>query len=547
MKKNTNKLLTVLLLISSFLLISCQKDDPNYLWLLALANPGTVDAVPGDQPLNLDVVTNTGTDANILNNTTTVTLNIVVDSASPQDSINITVSDPNAKKGDPSILYTVSPNTSGNTTPAGVYSLTGTFNIDKATNQVYVDVVYNGTPLHLIVDLTPPNVINVYLSLKLSAVITVNTNPNPNPNPNPEPEPEPEPEPVVDSDGDGIADTVDAYPNDPDRASVIKFPSESDSYTIAYEDHYNRSKEKHHRDRNHEHHGVNGLLNSAKIDFNDYVAKVSGEADLNAAGEVVRVRMNAQHLAGAMHVKGGYHHDDDDNDETSHTAEYKYKNHHKRSHEHGNHGHGDSHHRTHAGSHVGGHHGDNHSHHHSGNGCRNKNAYDGYYLKINIPVSASYEMNRSGGRISSEVISSGGEFLPLESFELLPSSRDTIASSNTKAGEVFQPGMISSVEFILETPAAVSLLGTFPYDIYISYKKGKREVHLPGYVLDEDGKDPFLASNGFRWAIVVEGDWKWPLEHVNIHSAYPDFYEWYTSSPDLSWFVNSVIDLVYSR
>lgn len=75
-----------------------------------------------------------------------------------------------------------------------------------------------------------------------------------------------------DADGDGFADTVDAYPDDPSRATKVVTPAGS----IAFEDLY---------------------PSAGDSDFNDYVLYVENEQDLNAAGKVVRIRGKYTHIA----------------------------------------------------------------------------------------------------------------------------------------------------------------------------------------------------------------------------------------------------------
>ncbi|MEQ8352998.1 MAG: LruC domain-containing protein [Leptospiraceae bacterium] len=90
---------------------------------------------------------------------------------------------------------------------------------------------------------------------------------------------------VADADNDGISDENDAYPNDPDRATIVKLPS-ADGLVVAYEDLY---------------------PSPGDADFNDYVVKVYHEIDLNSAGKVVRLRGVYQHLARGAGYKHTLH------------------------------------------------------------------------------------------------------------------------------------------------------------------------------------------------------------------------------------------------
>ncbi|EMJ56820.1 putative lipoprotein [Leptospira interrogans serovar Valbuzzi str. Duyster] len=73
----------------------------------------------------------------------------------------------------------------------------------------------------------------------------------------------------------GIPDTLDTYPQDPTRSSLIRIPAEGVS-TVAYEDLYPSAED---------------------ADLNDYVLHIHNEEDLNAAGDVIRLRGTYQHVA----------------------------------------------------------------------------------------------------------------------------------------------------------------------------------------------------------------------------------------------------------
>ncbi len=86
---------------------------------------------------------------------------------------------------------------------------------------------------------------------------------------------------LPDADGDGVPDSIDHFPNDPDLATRLLFPSRG-RYTVAYEDLY----------------PVKG-----DADFNDYVVQVRHVEELNANGEVVRLRASYRHAARAAGYK----------------------------------------------------------------------------------------------------------------------------------------------------------------------------------------------------------------------------------------------------
>jgi hypothetical protein len=336
--------------------------------------------------------------------------------------------------------------------------ITGNLTLDKSTNEVLVTAEYNGQLYEKKFSVIRTGRFKIGIVLDGTIIATV----------------------PVDTDGDGVPDEGDAYPEDPSRAFIVRYPSDSriGYYTLAFENHHDDDEgedESHSRD----------------VDFNDYVVRVNGEADLNAKGKVVRVRMNTLHVAG-----GACHEDHDDHEEHGDRKDLRGED------------------RDHSRS---------KKDHEDHDECQGEK---GFRLLVNLPFAADFTLLRKDpvGNTISEV---PGTLASVTGFELLPSSTLTIGSMNTRASDPFVTGMGASVEFVLSTPVENTL--SFPYDLHASYKKGKREIHLPGNVFDTTGKDLYLSSNGFRSALLLPGQWKWSLEDVNVHEAYPGFAGWYKS------------------
>jgi LruC domain-containing protein len=114
----------------------------------------------------------------------------------------------------------------------------------------------------------------------------------------------------------------------------------------------------------------------------------------------------------------------------------------------------------------------------------------------------------------------------------------------------FLPGYIAKTTIKFTTPVRRDVLGSSPYDIYASVSTGK-DIHLPGKYL-VNGKDPYLDSTGFPWAILVPGDFKWPklqiLPAATIYNSYPNFGTWATSkgTKNTDWYKNYDGSKVYT-
>jgi LruC domain-containing protein len=310
-------------------------------------------------------------------------------------------------------------------------NVSGRFTVNATTNEVYLIVTYNGQTIKTKLD--------IKFSSQFTRVINFEVLSTPIP--------------IVDSDSDGVADEEDFYPNDPSRASKINYPS-TGYYTVAYEDLFPK-------------------LGDA--DFNDYVVRVRYEEDLNATGNVVRIRGYYQHVA-----KGaGYDH----------------------------------------------------------------------LLKLNIPdignVDYTLKNLTSDGIIEKEISFSNVE---AKGIELFPSSKLTIPKSNTALNSSFQIGKKSEIEVILKAPVSKTILSSVPYDLFLYVMNTKKEIHFAGKYFDAAGEDIYLDVNGFPWAVMIPGDWKWPYEKFNIHAAYPTFENWYKSKGSLNadWYNFPNLSQVFS-
>jgi LruC domain-containing protein len=264
----------IILFTLLFILVGCSsKQDPNYLWLVGLvqntqaagvgepgattpnvpANP-SAPAPTGTQNFTMTVSDNTGSPTDFIFDTTkTLTLSVIAyDFAEhPATGALIQISDTN----DPdnfSTLFQAVTDTSGN--------VTGSFTVNSTASQVFLLITYQGVEYRALVDIK-----GVYSVKRTMYMIGVSQHVT-----------------IVDTDKDGVADADDAYPDDPTRSAKIKYPT-SGYYTVSFEDLYPKQGD---------------------ADFNDYSVRVRYEEDLDARGEVVRVRGYYQHVA-----KGaGYNH-----------------------------------------------------------------------------------------------------------------------------------------------------------------------------------------------------------------------------------------------
>jgi len=222
--------------------------------------------------------------------------------------------------------------------------------------------------------------------------------------------------------------------------------------------------------------GVNTLAfedlfpKAGDADLNDYVAFFSFEEDLNSQGQVVSIRGFFQHVARGA----GY----------SHTLN----------------------------------------------------------LRMGVNTGAKLEMVTSKVNRNNAVVDETRREINLSAsdldngFQILGSSRNTIPIANSSASHAnnLAFGDFVNFELTFDTPVSRQSLGGAPYDVFLYVENTKHRIHMPNRYFDANGKDRFLDPNGFPWAIVIPGKWKWQLEKQDIRNpsqtGYADFMSWVNSS-----------------
>ncbi|TGK33850.1 LruC domain-containing protein [Leptospira gomenensis] len=300
--------------------------------------------------------------------------------------------------------------------------VSGTVTVETSVGQITLEISTNGESITNIINLI--NVIGIDREIKYEILLPAVALP-------------------TDSDADGIPDSLDVYPQDATRASSIRTPAEGVS-TVAYEDLY---------------------PSAGDADLNDYVLHIHNEVDLNAAGEVVRLRGTYQHVA-----RG---------------AGYKHT----------------------------------------------------FFLKLPVSVGASFtrKVVREDGK---EITASNTRTVSAsdlnQGIQIHEESNKTTSNPNVNPGGVFKPGHIATIEIQFQSPVKKSVLGNYPYDIFIKVTNTGKEIHFPGLYKNSNGTDKYLDSNQFPWAILVPGTWKYPYEGLDIRkdsqSGYGEFNLWVASN-----------------
>lgn len=254
-------------LVAVLILVGCQsKNDPAAIWMFSILEGGQISSQEPSgspssgsvnqsssptnssktetYPVNITISDVQGNPEFLFNVTETVPIRVTVqDAFTPVKDTLVQVKELDATPE--VVLFQAVTDAQGN--------ITGSFSFDKNTPHVELVVVINGQEYAYSLDLT--KVIEVNRVIRVEGKLG--------------------PRVVQDRDQDGVPDKDDMYPDDPTRASKIRVPGDSFS-TVAFEDLYPRQGD---------------------ADFNDYVVRVVNEEDLNAQGNVVRIRGTYEHTA----------------------------------------------------------------------------------------------------------------------------------------------------------------------------------------------------------------------------------------------------------
>ncbi|XDD51901.1 LruC domain-containing protein [Leptospira sp. WS92.C1] len=179
-----------------------------------------------------------------------------------------------------------------------------------------------------------------------------------------------------------------------------------------------------------------------------------------------------------------------------------------------------------------------------------KGAGYNHTLHMTIPniVASSYALTRFDYDGISIETNLNGSNTAIQSLEILPRSNTTIQSANSsRSNTTFQKGKSANLEVILQSAINRLTLGPAPYDTFIKVINTAKEIHFPRRYFDETGKDVYMDSTGFPWALIVPGNFLWPYESTDIRNAYPSFKPWYESAGanNADWYLTPVSSEVF--
>ncbi|HBS04158.1 MAG TPA: LruC domain-containing protein, partial [Leptospiraceae bacterium] len=249
MRKATGKAgITLMTLFLMTGLVSCNSsEDPNLTWLLGLAD-GTSQSTTGQVSsteipfsYNIDNIQQ-GTGDFVFETNKSIPVEILVeDPDGGVQGTRVLIRDANGER----VLFRAVTDEAGNAT--------GVVTVNQDEQSAVIEVEYNGQTLYVDLDITDVLQATVTVLVRVRADVSE----------------------IADADGDGVPDNEDDYPQDPDRATVVRVPAEG-FYRVAYEDLYPKRGD---------------------ADFNDYVVQVYHEQDLNASGKLVELRSYYTHIA----------------------------------------------------------------------------------------------------------------------------------------------------------------------------------------------------------------------------------------------------------
>jgi LruC domain-containing protein len=263
----------IITLAALLTLASCNNpEDPNLVWLLGLAegqnnvvtntttapDPADLFAPPANTSdpfsevqFDLNTVITKNTEDFIFESTKVITMSF--DVLTPVNDAQYSLVRITKTPEGNQVIFQATVDANG--------KVNGSFTVDTDLEVIYVELYYKGKIYTKMLTIKGVYWVNGYIRVAADTANYV----------------------FPDTDGDGVRDSLDYYPQDASRAMLVRIPEDGSYYTVAFEDLYPKPGDS---------------------DFNDFVVKVRYEEDLNAAGQVVRLRSVYRHIA-----KGaGYNH-----------------------------------------------------------------------------------------------------------------------------------------------------------------------------------------------------------------------------------------------
>ncbi|MCB1177061.1 MAG: LruC domain-containing protein [Leptospiraceae bacterium] len=148
------------------------------------------------------------------------------------------------------------------------------------------------------------------------------------------------------------------------------------------------------------------------------------------------------------------------------------------------------------------------------------------FFRLPDGVSGTYTLKRFSSDGNLEETISGNLN---NDIEILPESKSTLPTWNSKKGETPSKGKKAELEIILDQSIDKKLLSMSPYDLFLFVINTGHEIHFLGKYKNEDGTDNYLDQGGFPWAISIPGIWQHPYESTDIRNSYSNFKNWYES------------------
>ncbi len=368
----------------------------------------------------------------------------------------------------------------------------GSLNLNTTETTIYVYVIYRGvtTPAKAVVVRTGDNkvlvrITQIKIDLPTSTITSTGSSSTGTS--------------LTDSDGDGVLDSIDDYPNDPNKATRLKFPTNGVN-TIAFEDLF---------------------PNAGDADLNDSVVVYYIEEDLNAAGQIVEIRGNYQYMAHGSGFQHSLYLRLPSTVNVNYSSEVR-----------------------------------------NGNGVLLGNAAMTKSKTETTGINAftpSVTDLQDGLRIlgntnttmpawnsrTTDTTYVNGHFAKVKVVFNTPVARSVIGLAPY---DTFMRNESKNVDgtYPTDAPRAVTSAGSF--QVY--------EVHRPGFYkftsqatvdgdLREIGEDIYIDKNNFPFGIVVPGLWKWPRESRDLRilaqTGYPKFANWTSTQgvQDANWYSDS--------
>ncbi|MBF0236236.1 MAG: LruC domain-containing protein [SAR324 cluster bacterium] len=156
-----------------------------------------------------------------------------------------------------------------------------------------------------------------------------------------------------------------------------------------------------------------------------------------------------------------------------------------------------------------------------------------WHLRIQVPGASGQGTITTmyPAAINQPSVTNNVQFSSEIDLKLFPDTRflftaQTSVYINTLLEEAFVSSPKATFQIDFTQPISLNQMETAPFDPYLYVRNTLKDIHLPGksaIAQSQNMESTFKNDQGFPFAMMIPGNWNFPLEKVDLGIAYPKF------------------------